>query len=44
MLRHRAPLVLAGIVVAPVVAFAFIWATLLLMLGITWVLDATGFL
>ncbi len=35
-------LALAGIVVAPLLAFALLWAGLLLILAVTWVLHALG--
>jgi hypothetical protein len=41
--RGRVPLALATIAVLPLVAFAFLWTTLLLMLGGMWLLETTGF-
>lgn len=35
-------LVLASVAVAPLLAFAVLWAALLLLLGFTWVLNAFG--
>jgi hypothetical protein len=38
----NAGLALAAVAVAPLLAFAFLWAGLLLILGLTWVLSALG--
>jgi hypothetical protein len=38
----NAGLALAAVAVAPLLAFAFLWAGLLLILGLTWVLTALG--
>lgn len=40
----NAGLVLAGIAVAPLLAFAFVWAMVLAMLGGMWLLDLVGLL
>lgn len=38
----NAGLALAAVAVAPLLAFAFLWAGLLLILGLTWVLTTLG--
>jgi hypothetical protein len=38
----NAGLALAAVAVAPLLAFAFLWAGLLLILGLTWVLSELG--
>lgn len=37
-------LVIAAVAVAPLIAFALLWAGLLLLLGVMWVLNAVGIL
>lgn len=39
-----AGLVISAVAIAPLIAFAVLWASLLVMLGVMWLLSTIGFL
>ena len=40
----KTPLIVAAVAVAPLLAFAFLWASLLAVLGLLYVADLVGFI